>query len=53
MPWVWFEATIPEFEHTKVIHALDRAATVNGHNFNYFIQDVFGLLINAVFCGDF
>jgi hypothetical protein len=30
MPWVGFEQTIPEFERTKTVHALDRAATVIG-----------------------
>jgi hypothetical protein len=30
MPWVGFELTIPVFERTKTVHALDRAATVIG-----------------------
>jgi hypothetical protein len=30
MPLVVFEPTIPAFERAKVIHALDRAATVIG-----------------------
>jgi hypothetical protein len=30
MPWVGFELTIPAFERTKTVHALDRAATVIG-----------------------
>jgi hypothetical protein len=30
MPWVGFDPTIPVFERTKTIHALDRAATVIG-----------------------
>jgi hypothetical protein len=30
MPRVGFESTIPVFERAKIIHALDRAATVNG-----------------------
>jgi hypothetical protein len=28
MPWMGFEPTIAEFERTKKVHALDRAATV-------------------------
>jgi hypothetical protein len=28
MPQVWFEPTIPIFERAKIVHALDRAATV-------------------------
>jgi hypothetical protein len=28
MPWVEFEPTIPVFERTKTVHALDRAAAV-------------------------
>jgi hypothetical protein len=28
MPHAGFEATIPVFERTKTVHALDRAATV-------------------------
>jgi hypothetical protein len=31
MPCVWFEPTIPAFEWTKTVHALDRSATVTGH----------------------
>jgi hypothetical protein len=31
MPWVGFEPTIPEFEREKMVHALDRAATVIGN----------------------
>jgi hypothetical protein len=30
MPLVGFEPTIPVFERTKTVHALDRAATVIG-----------------------
>jgi hypothetical protein len=30
MPWVGFEPTIPVFERTKTVHALNRAATVIG-----------------------
>jgi hypothetical protein len=30
MPIVGFEPTIPAFERTKTVHALDRAATVIG-----------------------
>jgi hypothetical protein len=30
MPWVAFEPTIPAFERTKTVRALDRAATVMG-----------------------
>jgi hypothetical protein len=30
MPWVVFEPTIPAFEWAKIVHALDRAATVIG-----------------------
>jgi hypothetical protein len=30
MPWVRFEPTIPVFERTKTVHALERAATVIG-----------------------
>jgi hypothetical protein len=32
MPGVGFEPTIPVFERAKTVHALDRAATVIGHN---------------------
>jgi hypothetical protein len=30
MPWVGFELTIPVFERSKTVHALDRAATLIG-----------------------
>jgi hypothetical protein len=30
MPLVGFESTIPAFERTKTLHALDREATVTG-----------------------
>jgi hypothetical protein len=30
MPWVGFEPTIPAFERAKIVHVLDRAATVIG-----------------------
>jgi hypothetical protein len=30
MPLVGFEPTIPVFERVKTVHALERAATVNG-----------------------
>jgi hypothetical protein len=30
MRQVGFESTIPVFERTKTVHALDRAATVSG-----------------------
>jgi hypothetical protein len=30
MPWVRFEPTTPVFEREKMVHALDRAATVIG-----------------------
>jgi hypothetical protein len=29
---VWFEPTIPVFERAKIVHALDRAATVIGRD---------------------
>jgi hypothetical protein len=31
VPWVGFEPTIPVFERAKIVHALDRAATVIGY----------------------
>jgi hypothetical protein len=34
MPWVWFEPTIQAFERAKTVHALERAATVIGMDFN-------------------
>jgi hypothetical protein len=45
MPWVGLEPTIPAFERTKKVHALDRAASVIGYlwtmhccfNFNKYI----------------
>jgi hypothetical protein len=33
MPWVGFEPTIPAFERAKIVHGLDRAATVIGSLF--------------------
>jgi hypothetical protein len=30
MPWVRFEHTIPASEQAKIVHALDRSATVTG-----------------------
>jgi hypothetical protein len=30
MPWVEFEPTTPVFERAKMVHALDREATVIG-----------------------
>jgi hypothetical protein len=30
MPWIGFKPTIPVFERTKTVHALDHAATVTG-----------------------
>jgi hypothetical protein len=30
MPWVGFETTIPASERAKIVHALDRPATVAG-----------------------
>jgi hypothetical protein len=30
MPWVGFEHTIPACEGAKLVHALDRSATVTG-----------------------
>jgi hypothetical protein len=30
MPWVGFERKIPVFDRAKTVHALERAATVNG-----------------------
>jgi hypothetical protein len=38
MPRVEFEPTIPVFEWTKTVHALDRAATVIGICWNYEIK---------------
>jgi hypothetical protein len=38
MPWVGFEPTIPASEREKVVHILDRSATVTGY-----------LLVNAGF----
>jgi hypothetical protein len=35
MPSVGFELTIPAFERTKTVHALDRAATVIGRVCTY------------------
>jgi hypothetical protein len=33
MPRVGFERTIPTFERSKTVHALDRAATVIGNDY--------------------
>jgi hypothetical protein len=44
---------IPAFERAKTVHALDRAANVIGHDFNYLTQNVFGLPVNAGFYGVF
>jgi hypothetical protein len=33
MPEFGFEPTIPVFEQAKAVHALDRAATLTGSNF--------------------
>jgi hypothetical protein len=38
MPRVGFEPTIPVFEGAKTVHALDRAVTVIGFNFNLVLQ---------------
>jgi hypothetical protein len=35
MPWVGFESTILDYEPSKTVHALDRAATVTGGKVNY------------------
>jgi hypothetical protein len=32
MPWVGFERTILADERATTVHALDRSATVTGHN---------------------
>jgi hypothetical protein len=37
MPRVVFEPTIPAFEWTKTVHALERAATVIGHQLYIYI----------------
>jgi hypothetical protein len=37
MPRVGFEPTIPVFERAKTVHALDRAATVNGLLTHYLV----------------
>jgi hypothetical protein len=34
MPWMGFEPTIPDFEQAKIVHTLDRAATVLGKHSN-------------------
>jgi hypothetical protein len=36
MPWVGFEPMIPASERVKTVHALDRLATVTGHQIAYF-----------------
>jgi hypothetical protein len=36
MPRVEFEPTTPVFEQAKTVHALDRATTVSGTEFNNF-----------------
>jgi hypothetical protein len=41
MPPVGLEPTIPVFERPKMVHALDRAATVAGHKRNNDIKMVF------------
>jgi hypothetical protein len=41
MPWVGFELTIPVFERAKMVHALDRAATVIGPVFLYTNHNIF------------
>jgi hypothetical protein len=43
MPGVGFETTTPVFERTKMVHALDDAATVIGgfsstENYNYYFS---------------
>jgi hypothetical protein len=38
MPQVRFETTIPAFEQTKTVHALDRAATVIGRRNLYILK---------------
>jgi hypothetical protein len=32
MPWVRFEPMIPASERGKIVHALDRSATMAGHS---------------------
>jgi hypothetical protein len=48
---VGLEPTIPEFEQAKTVHALDCAAAVAGHIFNYLIQNAFGLSFVVYFEG--
>jgi hypothetical protein len=48
MPQVEFEPTIPVFERTKTVHALDRGAAVIGCLFNYFVQIMHKLSYNTV-----
>jgi hypothetical protein len=38
MPRVEFEPTTPVFERAKTVHALDRAATVIGHETFYIMH---------------
>jgi hypothetical protein len=38
MPWVEFEPTIPASERAKIVHALDRSATVTGFSWYYVIK---------------
>jgi hypothetical protein len=43
MPRVGFESTIPVFERTKTIHALDCAATVIGKESSYLTENALRL----------
>jgi hypothetical protein len=37
MPRIGFEPTIPAFEQSKIVHALDRAATVRFHLCDFYM----------------
>jgi hypothetical protein len=47
MSWVGFEPTIPALERAKVVHALDRTATVIGHYIFSFCK--FSILYRATY----
>jgi hypothetical protein len=47
MPSLGFESTIPAFEREKILHALDRAATVVAKKLYvmYMFRNIFDLLL--------
>jgi hypothetical protein len=46
MPWVGFEPTILELERTKIIHVLDRAATVIGTSYHHGLYKLLYQILN-------